>query len=104
MLGKLGRSGAAPVQSVLRLCTKPPARCRRYQERTATHDNTVDLLRGVVFVDGAFFHYEENVLDGADVLGWVAGDGDEVGEFAHFERAGAVGDAEEFRVGRSASF
>ena len=92
-----------PYTIVLRLCTKPPARCRRYQERTATHDNTVALLCGVVFVDDAFFHDEEDVFDGADVLGWVAGDGDDVGELADFEGAGAVGDAEESGVGRRAS-
>ncbi len=48
--------------------------------------------------DGAFFHYEEDMFGLADVFERVAGDGDDVSEFAGFERADFVGEAEEFGV------
>ena len=49
-------------------------------------------------VNHTLFHHEAEVLHLPDVLFGIAGAGDDIGEFAGFEGAGAVGHAEEFGI------
>jgi hypothetical protein len=65
-----------------------------------------ELWLRCVLHDLAFFHHEGDAFGRGDVGGGVAGDGDDVGEFAFLQCADFLRDAEQLGVGvpaRSAS-